>query len=257
MDQETMNILLVDDEESFVQGTAMRLRENYGYRTTVLLSGAEAIEAIGKARPQFDVVLLDYMMPDVNGLNVLQWMHEQKNSTPVIMLTSAGTEHVAVEAMKLGAYDYVQKDLLDIGHLDIVLRGTYERYRFRLERDRRLQQLIDRDRVITSLEFFQKSIDSLSTVVNNSLALVALIIREYSETITPDVKEETHNKLRGDFKELEREYKFIASVVGLILNLTNSMQEMLAGDMTISPDQASLQSEIESLVHAHKDNMDS
>ena len=257
MSDAPIRILFVDDEESFALGTALRLKENYGYETTVISSGSEAIETIGNAPDQFDIVLLDYMMPGVNGLNVLQWMHEQKNDTPVIMLTGAGTQHVAVEAMKLGAYDYVQKDLLDIGHLDIILRGTHERHLFRMEKEYRLQLLRDRDRMITSLEFFQNSIDSLSHVVNNSLAFVELNIREYSETLTVDVEEETREKIRGAFEEMEREYNFIASVVALILKLTIAMQEMLTSGVSASPQHSALQSEIESLAQAHKEKMDS
>jgi len=257
MSENPMRILLVDDEESFALGTALRLKENYGYETTLLSSGREAIETIGHSPQQFDVVILDYMMPGVNGLNVLQWMHEQKNDTPVIMLTGAGTEHIAVEAMKLGAYDYVQKDLLDIGHLDILLRGTHERHLFRKEKERRLQIVKDRDRMVSSLEFFQNSIDLLSHVVNNSLAFVELNIREYSETLTVDANEETQKKIRGAFEEMKREYSFIASVVALILKLTMAMQEMLDSGMLASAEHVALQSEIASLAQTHKEKMDS
>lgn len=62
-------------------------------------------------------------------------MYEQKNETPVLMLTAAGTENIAVEAMKLGAYDYIKKDQLDLEHLPINLNGIYERYLFRKERE--------------------------------------------------------------------------------------------------------------------------
>jgi len=257
MSENPMRILLVDDEESFALGTALRLKENYGYETTLLSSGREAIETIGHSPQQFDVVILDYMMPGVNGLNVLQWMHEQKNDTPVIMLTGAGTEHIAVEAMKLGAYDYVQKDLLDIGHLDILLRGTHERHLFRKEKERRLQIVKDRDRMVSSLEFFQNSIDLLSHVVNNSLAFVELNIREYSETLTVDANEETQKKIRGAFEEMKREYSFIASVVALILKLTMAMQEMLDSGMLASAEHVALQSEIASLAQTHKEKMNS
>ncbi len=257
MSDNALRILLVDDEESFALGMALRLKENYGYETTTVFSGSEAIEAIGNVHQKFDVVLLDYMMPGINGLNVLQWMHEQKNDTPVIMLTGAGREHVAVEAMKLGAYDYVQKDLIDIGHLDILLRGTNERHLFQTEKEQRLRLLRDREKVITSLESYQNSIDSLSHVANNSLALVALNIREHSEALAADVKEETQMKIRGAFEEIEREYRLIASVVALILRLTNAMKEMLTSDTSGSPQHSSLKSEIESLVQIHKEKMDS
>ena len=123
MDEDNLSILLVDDEETFVKMLAFHLKEHYGYRTSVAFSGKEAIHLLEEAHTGYDVVLLDYMMPDVNGLNVLQWMLEQKNQTPVIVLTAAGSEHVAVEALKLGAYDYVRKELIDILHLDILIRS--------------------------------------------------------------------------------------------------------------------------------------
>src|SRR5512140_423859 len=132
MGHESLNILLVDDEETFVKMLAFHLKDHYGYRTTSVNSGREAVEMIEQTRSGFDVILLDYMMPDMNGLNVLQWMLEQKNLTPVIMLTAAGSEHIAVEALKLGAYDYVRKELIDINHLDILIRGTHERHMYRV-----------------------------------------------------------------------------------------------------------------------------
>ena len=106
MNQNKLNLLLVDDEETFVKVLALHLKDNYGYCTTIAFSGREAIKAIEESRTGFDVILLDYKMPEMNGLNVLQWMLEQKNQTPVVMLTGAGSEEVAVEALKLGAYDY-------------------------------------------------------------------------------------------------------------------------------------------------------
>jgi DNA-binding response OmpR family regulator len=257
MSEEALRVLVVDDEESFAKVTAMHLKEHYGYETTVVFSGTEAVAMLGDSQHEFDLILLDYMMPEMNGLNVLQWMHEQKNGTPVIMVTGAGAEHVAVEAMKLGAYDYVQKDHIDIGHLDILMRGTHERYLFQKEKEQYIQLLRDRDRVITSLESFHGSIDSLSHIVNNSLALVALNIREYSSALAPEVKEETQKKVHRVFEEIEREYSFIASVVALILRFSSAMQAMLTDEMGPSQQHTALKTEIESLVQAHKENMDS
>jgi len=177
--------------------------------------------------------------------------------TTVIMLTGAGTEHIAVEAMKLGAYDYMQKDLLDIGHLDILLRGTHERHLFQKEKEHHLQMLKDRERMIASLESYQRSIDSLSQVANNSLSLVALNIREHSEALTVDMREETQFKIREAFGELEREYLFIASVVASILKLTNAMRSTLTGDLPSPPQHSAMQSEVESLTQAHKEKMNS
>lgn len=132
MTDRSLNLLIVDDEETFAGVLAMHLRDTYGYKTSVAYSGREAIAKIKTDSTGFDVILLDYKMPDLNGLNVLQWMLEEKNTTPVIMLTAAGSEQVAVEALKLGAYDYVRKELIDVAHIDILIRGVNERHLFRV-----------------------------------------------------------------------------------------------------------------------------
>ncbi|MGH2569066.1 MAG: response regulator, partial [Bacteroidota bacterium] len=132
MYQEPLSVLIVDDEETFARILAEQLHEEYGFQTTYLSSGQEAIEALRDARRGFDVVLLDYKMPDVTGLNVLQWMLEQKNETPVVVITAAGSEMVAVEAMKLGAYDYLRKEHVDLPRIALVVQSTHERHMFRV-----------------------------------------------------------------------------------------------------------------------------
>lgn len=62
---------------------------------------------------KFDVLLLDYLLPDVNGLEILELMKKENLSIPVIMLTGGGDEHVAVDAMKEGVSDYITKDELN------------------------------------------------------------------------------------------------------------------------------------------------
>jgi len=255
MNDSPLRILLADDEETFVKVIAMHLKENYGYDTTVVFSGREAIDAIGKAARPFDVVLLDYRMPEVSGLNVLQWLLEQKNETPIVMLTAAGTEQVAVEALKLGAYDYIRKETIDIEHLDILLRGTHERHLFRRERDQRSQLLRDRDRDRNSLGTFQNSINSLSHVVNNSIALLSLNIREHIQTLSPFVKHEAQTLFVKAFEEIDSEYKLISSVVNLIVSLSTTMQEKLSSDSGASPIEASLQQEVEEVVRQHATKM--
>ena len=255
MSDTPLRILLADDEETFVKVLALHLKENYGYAGTVVFSGREAIEAIERAVEPFDVILLDYRMPEVSGLNVLQWMLEQKNDTPVVMLTAAGSEQVAVDALKLGAYDYVRKESIDIEHLDILLRGTHERHLFRKEREQRQQLLRDRDRDRNSLGTFQNSINSLSHVINNSLALLSLNIRDHAQTLAPYVKQEAQMQFAKAFEEIDKEYRMISSVVNLIVNLSVAMQDKLSGETAASPVEASLQQEVEKLVREHSDKM--
>jgi DNA-binding response OmpR family regulator len=140
MDRDPVSVLLVDDEGFFISLIASQLRDDFGIQAETAFSGKEAIERISHAKRAYDVILLDHMMPEVSGLNVMQWMHEQKNETPVVMLTAEGSETVAVEAMKFGAYDYVRKEHLNIHKLAIVIQATHERHLFRISKELEIER---------------------------------------------------------------------------------------------------------------------
>jgi DNA-binding NtrC family response regulator len=126
-----LRLLIVDDEDAFRLALKSAMTDS-GYLVESCDCGEAAINLLHASL--FDVILLDYRMPGISGLNVLQWMLEQKMETPVIMLTAVGSENIAVEAMKLGAYDYFAKDTIDIFHLPIAINSAYERYLFKKEK---------------------------------------------------------------------------------------------------------------------------
>lgn len=99
-------LLFVDDNAEQSQLFARFLR-HAGYATNIVKSGAECLEAV--TSDEYDAVLLDYRMPDMDGLQVLSELEKRSVSTPVVMLTGQGDERVAAESMKCGAYDYVVK----------------------------------------------------------------------------------------------------------------------------------------------------
>jgi DNA-binding response OmpR family regulator len=154
-------ILFAEDEPSF-RLAVFTFLSSQGFQVEVCETGKAAVEAL--THSQFDVVILDYRMPEMSGLNVLQWMYEQKFETPVIMLTGAGSETIAVEALKLGAYDYILKDQLDFHHLPIVINGVYERYMFRKEKKFREEFERRRENDLTTLELFHSTLSSLSSL---------------------------------------------------------------------------------------------
>ncbi|HEY6952634.1 MAG TPA: response regulator [Bacteroidota bacterium] len=203
MDQEKLSILLVDDEETFVKMLAFHLRDHYGYKTTVAFSGKEAVQLFENSHTGFDVVLLDYMMPEMSGLNVLQWMLEQKNQTPVIMLTAAGSEHVAVEALKLGAYDYVRKELIDIPHLDILIRGTHERHLYRVSEIMEQEKLMEMAQNNDATERVRRIVNAVTPKLNSALAQLAVSVEFDPKTLVdrlPDNEREDFKKLLGDIQ---------------------------------------------------------
>ena len=99
-------VLLVDDEEDFVEVLAERL-EARGLTVDTAASGELALEKAGK-RP-FDAIVLDMAMPGMNGIETLQGLLQINPDLQVILLTGRATLGQAVEAMKLGALDFLEK----------------------------------------------------------------------------------------------------------------------------------------------------
>ena len=98
-------ILVVDDEERMVRFIRLNL-EHDGFQVIEAFRGAQALDKLRSALP--DLIILDVMMPDIDGFEVLRNIREN-NSTPVIMLTAKGEEDDRVHGLELGADDYITK----------------------------------------------------------------------------------------------------------------------------------------------------
>lgn len=162
-----LRLLYAEDDDSLRLTLTQYLSTEAGYQVESCSTGEEAIELL--KQQSFDVVLLDYKMPGISGLNVLQWMYEQKMDTPVLMLTGAGTETVAVEAMKLGAYDYIRKEHVEIFHLPIIINGVYERYLFKKEKEKRIRSEEEKARAIKDVGALRESITAMVEIMNDVL----------------------------------------------------------------------------------------
>lgn len=103
-------ILVVDDEPD-IRNLVQEILEDEGYEVAVAENGSEARDA--QRRRRADLVLLDIWMPDVDGITLLkEWSKEEGGlSIPVIMMSGHGTVETAVEATRLGAYDFIEKPL--------------------------------------------------------------------------------------------------------------------------------------------------
>jgi len=99
-------ILIVDDDEGLVHFLG-RFFKRQGYDVHSCTGGRTALDYV--ARTQFDLILLDYKMPDLNGLDTLKEIRKSQVKTPVIIMTAYGTTETVIEAMRLGAYDYLAK----------------------------------------------------------------------------------------------------------------------------------------------------
>ena len=99
-------ILIVDDEKVIVELVGLLLKKR-GFEVLVAYNGKECLQMVAEYQPA--LVLLDYMMPVMNGLDALKQIRSQYPETYVLMFTGKGSEEVAVELMKAGASDYLQK----------------------------------------------------------------------------------------------------------------------------------------------------
>ncbi len=125
-------ILIIDDDPGF-RKLLETILTGEGYAIT---SGGSVAEArrLGAER-QYDLVLSDLKLPDGDGLGVLGWFAENSPATPLIMLTAFGTVSTAVEAMKLGAVDYLGKPLRSPDELRLLVRRTLDNRRVARERE--------------------------------------------------------------------------------------------------------------------------
>lgn len=100
------SVLIVDDEESILKTLSFNLSQQ-GYKVETASSGEECIEKFKQTEP--DLVVTDLMMEGIGGIEVLKTIKRLKKDTMVIVLTGYGSMNTVVEALRLGAYDYLQK----------------------------------------------------------------------------------------------------------------------------------------------------
>jgi len=150
-----IRILLVDDDKIDSMAVERHVKKmNLPYALTIAHSHAEALEYL--TNKHFDVVLLDYRLGDGTGIDLLPHCGQ----TPAVFVTGSGSEEIAVEAMRQGAYDYITKDpdrnYLTV--LDSTIQNVLERRRMEDERERLTRE---KDALIVELKEALASIKEL------------------------------------------------------------------------------------------------
>ena len=138
-DSPALDLLIVDDDQEFRETLSSRFARQ-GFAVRAAGGGDEALELA--ARWNFDVAVFDMMMPGMSGLELLRRFKESHPECEVILLTGQGSIETAVEAMKLGAYDYLQKPF-PLKDLEGVIVKASERRNLRKE-NLQLKALLDR-----------------------------------------------------------------------------------------------------------------
>ncbi len=124
------NILIVDDEESMCDFLSILL-EKEGYSVTASTSATAALKMILQGQP-VDMVVTDLMMPDMTGIELLKRLKDYDSKIIVIMITAYATTENAIEAMKLGAYDYLTKPF-KVDEIKIIVSKAFESHKLKEE----------------------------------------------------------------------------------------------------------------------------
>jgi two-component system phosphate regulon sensor histidine kinase PhoR len=151
---EKARILIIDDERVIRDGVARALREQAEY-VDKADSGEAGIELLGKQ--EFDIVLLDLMMPGIDGFGVLAWVKQHQPRLKVIVITGFATVSKAVTAMKEGAFDFVGKPFTP-DYIRVVVGRAIEQ----ISLERETAQL--REERLLSMRAIQKEQSLLKTV---------------------------------------------------------------------------------------------
>jgi DNA-binding NtrC family response regulator len=117
-------VLIVEDEPHALTGLA-ELVSGWGYRTETARDGVEALEKVGSWVP--GIIVTDLKMPRMDGLQLLSQLGEMQERQTVIVLTAQGSIERAVEAMKLGAYDFITKPVEPPRLKSLLASATHKR----------------------------------------------------------------------------------------------------------------------------------
>lgn len=203
------SILVVDDNPKFL-ADALPM---YGYDVTVALDGLEALKVLAKEDAYFDLVLLDVMMPNMDGWDTLKAIRKNKETEtlPVIMLTAVSEDQKVVSGLKIGADDYVVKPFV-LPNLLARIEAVLRRSQWHKEAQPKAEKTLNKS----------VNIDALTPKEKEVLALVAkgASNQEIADKMcVRDVTVKTH--LNSIFKKLKVTNRTQAVLLAMQIDLIN------------------------------------
>jgi two-component system, NtrC family, nitrogen regulation response regulator NtrX len=155
-------ILVIDDEKS-IRNTLQEVLEYENHKVDQATNGSEGIELFEKG--EYDVVLCDIKMPGMDGIEALEKLHERDHDVPIIMISGHGNIDTAVEAIKKGAYDFIEKPL-DLNRLLVTIRNATER-----------------NELVTETKVLKRKISKNYDIVGDSEAIIK--VKDMIERVAP------------------------------------------------------------------------
>ncbi len=193
MHKVSATLLIIDDDEVVRESLAAYL-EDSNFKVLQALNGLQGLQIFESEQP--DLVICDLRMPQIDGLELIRRIRQTASETPIIVLSGAGVMSDAVEALRLGAADYLIKPLEDLAVLEHSVRRALDRAYLRVENQRYRDKLEAANRELqASLNLLQEDQNAGRQVQMNMLPVTPWSIEglEFSHRIIPSLY------LSGDF----------------------------------------------------------
>ncbi len=190
MFQEQLKILVIDDDPSIRNMLAIVLKKS-GYQVTCTESGKTSLEKLKKE--SFDLIISDIKMPDINGIELLKKIKTISPEVPVIMITAFASANDAVEAMKLGAEDYVTKPF-SLDELKIIIDRAIYKTNIEKENIQLKSRLTDKEKFENIVGKNQKMLDIFEMIDTISQTDSSVLINGESGTGKELIARAIHNK---------------------------------------------------------------
>ncbi|HHK0459941.1 TPA: two-component system response regulator RssB [Pseudomonas aeruginosa] len=198
MHKVSATLLIIDDDEVVRESLAAYL-EDSNFKVLQALNGLQGLQIFESGQP--DLVICDLRMPQIDGLELIRRIRQTASETPIIVLSGAGVMSDAVEALRLGAADYLIKPLEDLAVLEHSVRRALDRAYLRVENQRYRDKLEAANRELqASLNLLQEDQNAGRQVQMNMLPVTPWSIEglEFSHRIIPSLY------LSGDFVDYFR-----------------------------------------------------
>jgi len=176
--EEATRILIAEDNADHAELSKSILQKNFHCIVDVTPNGKSCLELLRTHR--FDILLLDYILPDCNGLTILNMLSDFKSDLAIIMITGQGDEKVAVEAMKAGAYDYIPKSTGYLTTLPLIVRKAIETHLLTQAQQRMKDQIFEQNKILTILYQISSTLNKpkpFPELINDSLSKILKLMK--------------------------------------------------------------------------------
>ena len=250
MSPNTEKTILIIDDELYIRESIAAVFEDTGFNVLEADNGNKGLELFHQKNP--DIVLVDLIMPEMGGLEVLQRIRQDSIDTPIIIVSGQGVLADAIKALKLGAWDYVTKPILDMAEIEHAVNAALEKarlirenlqYRESLENqaaelktinDQLLSEIEERTKLENDLKRYRDHLEELvgerTVELRSSNERLSQEIVEHQQT--EDKLRLSEEKYRSILENIEEIY-FECDLAGNILFTSGSMEENMSKEQLI------------------------